>query len=85
MSLRISLSRGYTAEVLNRGLDAAVIEAKNHWRKREQGIGGGEGLIMIEKYTQLDNALGLHLRYLQVLQGSPMLTDMELEPWTGKF
>ena len=67
MSLRILLRRGYTAEVLNMGLDAAAIEANNRWRKREQGIGGGEGLIMIAKYTQLDNALGLHLRYLQVL------------------
>ena len=35
MSLRILLRRGSMTEVLNRYLDAAVIESKNRWRKRE--------------------------------------------------
>ena len=35
MSLRISLGRGYMTEVLNRGMDASVIEANNQWRKIE--------------------------------------------------
>ena len=63
MSLRISLMRGSTTEVLNRGLDTSVIDSNNIWRNRERGIGGGEGLIMIKTYTQVENDLGIHLRY----------------------
>ena len=66
-SLGRSLKIGSMAEVLNIGLDAAVIEAKNWWRKREQGRGGREGLIIIKTYTQVENTLGIHLRYLQIL------------------
>ena len=47
MRLRISLKRRSIMEVLNSGLDAAVIEANNQWRKMERGRGGGEGLSMI--------------------------------------
>ena len=46
-SLRRSLMCGYAMEVLNRGLDTAVIEANNRWRKRERVRGGGDGLIKI--------------------------------------
>ena len=63
MNLRGWLRRGYTTELLNRGLDEAVIEENNWWMKREQGIGRGEGLIMITTYTKVNNALGIHLRY----------------------
>ena len=47
--LRRSLMRGSTTEVINRFLDAAVIEANNRQRSREQGIVRREGLIMISK------------------------------------
>ena len=47
MILRRFLRRGSTTEVLNNGLASSVIEAKNSWRKRERGRGGGEGLSMI--------------------------------------
>ena len=62
-SLRRSLRRGYTTELLNRGLDVASIEANNWCRKREIGRDGGEGLITIATYTQVENTLGIHLRY----------------------
>ena len=52
MSLRISLMRGSTTEVLNRGLDTSVIDSNNIWRNRERGIGGGEGLSMVTIYNQ---------------------------------
>ena len=45
--------------------------------------GGGEGISMIVTYTQLDNSLGIRLRYSQILLGFPMLPRMELEPWAG--
>ena len=64
MSLRISLRRGSTREVPNRGLDTSVIESNSRWRIREEGKGGVEVLIMAAKYTQVDNALGMQLRYL---------------------
>ena len=54
-------------EVLNKGLDEAVIEANNWWMKEERGRGGGEGLIIILLYTQVDNTLGTDLRYQQIL------------------
>ena len=43
MVLRISLMRGSTTEVLNRGLETSVIEANNIWRNREVGRGGVGG------------------------------------------
>ena len=46
-SLRRSLMCGYAMEVLNRGLDTAVIGANNRRRKRERVRGGGDGLIKI--------------------------------------
>ena len=49
--------------MLNEGLDSSVIEANNFWRKIERGRGGEDGLSMIAAYTQVENALGLHLRY----------------------
>ena len=67
MSIMRSLRRGSTTEVLNHGLESKVIEAKNFWRKRERVRGGEEVLSMIAKYTQVENALGLHLRYLEIL------------------
>ena len=44
-----------------------MIEANNIWRKREGGRGGGERLIMVATYTQFENNLGIHLRYLQII------------------
>ena len=67
MSLRISLRRCYTIEVLTRGLKAVVIEVNNRWRKRERGRGGGEGLCMIVTYTHVDKCVGIHLRYLHIM------------------
>ena len=43
MSLRISLRRGSTTEVMNRGLDTQVIEAKNRCIKGDRGRGGVRG------------------------------------------
>ena len=52
---------------MNNGLDSSVIEANNLWRKRERGRGVEEGLIMIDTYTEVENELGLYLRYLEIL------------------
>ena len=67
MSLKRSLRRGSTLGVSNRGLCMAVIEAKNQWKRWEVGRGGVGGLSMIETYNQVENALGLHLIYLQII------------------
>ena len=68
MSLRISLIRGgATIEVLYNGLDSSVIEANNIWRRIERVKGGEEGLSMIATYTEIENALGVHLRYLKIM------------------
>ena len=40
MSLRISLRRASTMEVLNNGLDSSVIDTNNFWSKIERGVGG---------------------------------------------
>ena len=67
MSLRISLKKGSMSEVLNRGLDAAVIQENNRCKNREIGRGSGEGLSIKETYTQVQNASGIYLRYSQIL------------------
>ena len=41
MSFLISLRRGSTTDMLNRGLDTSVIEANNRWINRDRGIGVG--------------------------------------------
>ena len=56
MRLRISLRRESTTEVLNRGLCTSAIEANKIWRKRDRGRWGGEGLIMVETYTHVENS-----------------------------
>ena len=43
MILRRYLRRGYTMEVLNRGLDTVVIEDKNWWSKRKRVRYGERG------------------------------------------
>ena len=55
------------SEVLNRGLDAAVIQENNRCKNREIGRGSGEGLSIKETYTQVQNASGIYLRYSQIL------------------
>ena len=87
MILRRSLSRGSTAEIINRVLDVKFIEAKNRCMKRElgRGCGGGGGVIIIATYNQVENASGVHLSYLQILGGSPIFPGMELEPWTVRI
>ena len=69
ISLQITLSRGSTIEVLNRVFDTSLIKANNRWRNMEGGGGGevGEGLRMLVTYTQVENALGMHLRYSRIL------------------
>ena len=57
MSIMRSLRRGSTTEVLNHGLESSVIEVNNCWRKRERGMGGEEGISMIDTYTQVENDL----------------------------
>ena len=66
-SLRISLRRGSTTEVMNSGLDTLAIETNNRWINREGGRGGGEGLSMSATYNQAENALGMYLRYSQIM------------------
>ena len=61
MSLRRSLMRGYTTEVLNRRLETSVIEDNNIRRKGDGGRWGDKGLSTVATYTQVENALGLHL------------------------
>ena len=39
--------------------------------------GGGKGLIMMSTYTQMDNTLGLNLRYSQILWDFPILPGTE--------
>ena len=67
MSLRRSLIRGSTTEVLHRVLDTVVIDDNNRWRNMEKSRGGGKGLNRIGTYTQVENTLGIHLIYLQIL------------------
>ena len=67
MRLRISFRGFTTMELLNNGLNSSVVEAKNHWRKIERGRGLEESLSMIVTYSQVENALGLHLRYSEFL------------------
>ena len=43
MSLRISLRRGYTAEVLNRGLDTSVIKPTTYVKILNEGEGKARG------------------------------------------
>ena len=65
MILRRSLRRDSTMEVLNRGMDTAVIDVNIQWRKREIRRFRGKRLSLIVTYTQVYNTLGVHLRYYQ--------------------
>ena len=67
MSFWRLLSRGYTKEVLNRGLYTSLIQANYGCRKTDRGRGGGKWLSMVMTYTQVDNNLGIHLRYLKIM------------------
>ena len=58
---------GSTTEVLNNGLYNSMVEANNCWRKRGRGRVIGYVLIMITEYNQVENALDLQLRYLQII------------------
>ena len=48
--------------MLNRGLGTLVIKTHNGWRNMDRGGGVGKGLIIVVTYTQVENALGIHLR-----------------------
>ena len=48
---------------LNSGLDGAVVEANNLWRKIEKGNWGDPGPSMLTTYTQVENVLELSLRH----------------------
>ena len=63
----ISLRRYSTTEVLNRGLETLVIESNNIWIKRYRDRGADERFIMVATYTKVKNALGMHLRYSQIM------------------
>ena len=65
--LRRSLRRGSTTEALKMVLVGAIVEDKNRWRKMEKGNGKEAGLSVLATYTQLNNGLGLRLRYLEAL------------------
>ena len=47
--------------------------------------GGEEGLSMIATYTDIENALGVHLRYLQIMQEWLMLPGMRDKSLTGRI
>ena len=53
--------------MLNRVLDTSVIEANNIWINREGGRGKGEVLSVVVTYTQVGDALKMHLIYSQIL------------------
>ena len=65
MSLIRSIRRGYTIEALNMVLDVEVLEANNCWRKRGNLNREEAGLSVLAPYTQVENGLGLMLRYLE--------------------
>ena len=60
-----------------------MIEAKNCWRKRERGRGREKGLCIIETYTQVENALSFHSRYLEILYNCLVLTGIRDTSWTA--
>ena len=72
ISLWRSLRRESTTEVLNRELDISVIETNTRRRKNDRGRRGGEGLIMMAAYTQVENTLGIHLIYSYIRREFPM-------------
>ena len=53
--------------MMNRGMYTSVIEDNNKWKKRDGIRVGGKGLSMVATYTQVENALGLHLKYSNIL------------------
>ena len=53
--------------MLNIGLDTTVIKAKKSGINGKIGRGVCKGLSMIAAYNQVENALGIHLRYLQIM------------------
>ena len=55
-------------EVLNMGLDGVAVEYKNVRRKRGKGHGAEAGLRILDTYTQVENGLGLRLRYLEAFK-----------------
>ena len=67
MSLRILLRIESTMKTLNRGLDTLMIKLNNICRNRGKRRGGGKGLNTVDIHTQVENSLGIHLRYLQIL------------------
>ena len=67
MSLRRSLRRVSTAEVLNMGRYVSLVESSNRWRKGGKGNGRESVLSMLATYTQVDNGSRLRLRYSETL------------------
>ena len=67
MNMRNQLWRGSTEEVLNMGLYGVVVEDNTRWRKRGKGYWLESGLSILATYTQVENGLGLRLRYLEYL------------------
>ena len=59
--LRRPLRKGPTTEVMNMGMETLVVEANNRWRNRDKVRRGGKWLSIVATYTQVENALGLHL------------------------
>ena len=67
MSLRRSLRRVPTAEALNDGLEGALVEENNCWRKMEKRNREEAGLSMMDTYIQVYIELDLRLRYFEAL------------------
>ena len=72
------MKRVSSTDAFNKGLKSSVVEVNNHWRKRERGRLRGKGMSMIVTYTQVENTLGIHLCYLNVLRELPMLPIMQI-------
>ena len=67
ISLRRSLRGGSMSEALSIVLYGTVVKSNDRWRKSEKVKGGEAGLSMLVTYTQVDNVLGLRLKYLKAL------------------
>ena len=66
-SLRNPLRIVSTEEVFNMGMDGVAVEYNNFRRKGGKGHGAEAGLRILDTYTQVNNGLGLRLRYLEAL------------------
>ena len=83
VSLRRFLKRGSMTDVLDKVLDGFVIESNNLWIYIYICKGGGKGLCMISKYTQVENYFGLNLIYSHIMKYLPVLPNIGVDSCTS--